>query len=114
LEQLFLIFKNSGEVTSKFYNFKKINIKKMSHVLAKLKGVKFKDIEAVLKEDAPKHAEKGLYLEHIWQNVDNPHEIAFLFKADDLKIAKQYIESEHENALKQNPNANLPKMIFLE
>lgn len=86
----------------------------MSYVLAKLNGVKFKDIETVLKADAPKHAEKGLYLEHIWQNVDNPHEVFFLFKADDLKIAKQYIESEHENALKQDSNANLPNMTFLE
>jgi hypothetical protein len=86
----------------------------IKHILARLKGVKFDDIEKILKADAAKHAEKGLYLQHLWQNIDNPNEVVFLFKTDDIARAKRFIQGEHENALKINANANLPVMIFLE
>ena len=51
----------------------------MSHILARLKGVNIEDIKKVLKADAPQHAEQGLYLEHLWQNVDDSEEVVFLF-----------------------------------
>lgn len=86
----------------------------MPHILAKLNGVKFKEIETILKADAKKHAEKGLYLEQLWQNIDNPNEVYFLFRTTNIKNAKQYIESEHINALQQDPNSNLPEMTYLE
>ena len=86
----------------------------MPHILAKLKGVKFEDIKNLLKEHAPQHDKEGLYLEHIWQNADDQNEVLFLFKANDLSHARQYIQQVHSQALKENPKANLPQMTFLE
>lgn len=86
----------------------------MSHILAKLRGVKLADIKAVLEADAPKHAEQGLYLEHLWQNADDSNEVLFLFRTKDLNYAKQFVEKVHAQALKENPKANLPQMTFLE
>ena len=86
----------------------------MSHILAKLRGVKLADIKAVLEADAPKHAEQGMYLEHLWQNVDDSNEVLFLFRTKDLHHAKQFVEKVHTQALKENPKANLPQMTFLE
>lgn len=86
----------------------------MAHILARLQGVKLADVEQALKADAPAHAEQGLHLEHLWKNLDDPAEVLFLFRADDLQRAKGFIEKTHAEARRQNPNANLPQMTFLD
>ena len=52
----------------------------MSHILARLRNVKFDLIESVLKADAPQHAKEGLFLKHLWQNADDSNEVLFLFQ----------------------------------
>jgi hypothetical protein len=86
----------------------------MAHMLAKLRGEKAEDIGKILKADAPQHAKEGLYLERLWQNADDINEVLFLFRIDDVGRAKQFIERVHSQALRENPNANLPHMTFLE
>lgn len=86
----------------------------MPHILTKLKGAKFEDIKKLLKEHAPMHAKEGMYLEYIWQNADDSNEVLFLFKVNELSHARQFINKVHSQALKENPEANLPKMTFLE
>jgi hypothetical protein len=86
----------------------------MAHMLATLRNVPIKEIGKVLYADALQHAKQGLYLEHLWQNVDDPKEVLFLFRVDDVARAKQFIETVHSQALKDNPKANLPHMTFLE
>jgi hypothetical protein len=86
----------------------------MAHVLARLREVPLADIERILRNDAPQHAAKGLYLEHLRQNADDPDEVLFLFRVDDLDAAKRFIEAMHENARRQAPDARLPDMTFLE
>jgi hypothetical protein len=86
----------------------------VAHVLAKLRGMKAEVIKEILTKDASQHAREGLYLEHLWQNADDPDEVQFLFRTDDLNHAKQFINNVHTQALKENPNANLPHMTFLE
>ena len=60
------------------------------------------------------HAEQGLHLEHIWQNTEDPNEVQFIFLADDLEKAKAFINKMHNEALQQDPKANLPQMTYLE
>ena len=86
----------------------------MAHILNKLDGVKLDDIKRQLKMDAESHAEQGMYLEHLWRNADNPDEVYFLFRVDDLKKCKKFIEKIYAEASKKNPDAKLPKKIFLE
>ena len=83
-------------------------------MLARLRGSRIEDVKSVLQSDAPKHAEQGLHLEHLWQNVDDPEEVLFLFRIDNPSIAKQFIERVHAEALKQDPTVNLPLMTYLE
>ena len=64
-------------------------------MLARLIGSRIEDVKSVLQVDAPKHAEQGLHLEHLWQNVDDPEEVLFLFRIDNPPIAKQFIERVH-------------------
>ena len=86
----------------------------MDHILARIRGVKMEDVKSMLKTDAPKHAEQELILRHIWRNTDDPDEILFIFTTPDINRARKYIERVHTEILKENPNANLPQMLFLK
>jgi hypothetical protein len=76
--------------------------------------VNLEDIKKLLKNDAPQHAEQGLYLEHLWQNVDDSEEVVFLFRIENLRKAKEFINKVHTEAIAKNPQANLSYMTFLE
>lgn len=86
----------------------------MAHVLAKLRGARFEDVKSMLKADVLKHAEHGLYLKHVWRNADDSNEVLFIFQTNDLVRARNYIESIHAQALKENPKTQLPQMTFLD
>ena len=83
-------------------------------MLAQLRNVKFDIIKEILTKDAAEHAVEGLYLEHLWQNADDPDEVLFLFRTTDMSRTKIFIDRVHSHALQQNPNANLPHITFLE
>jgi hypothetical protein len=85
----------------------------MAHVLAKLTGAKFTDVKRQLETDAAAHAEQGMYLEHLWENADDPEEILFLFRVDDLNHCKQRMNGVHAQARREDPNAKLPQLVFL-
>jgi muconolactone delta-isomerase len=85
----------------------------MDHILARIKGAKMEDVKSMLKADASKHAEQGLILRHIWRNADDPEEILFIFTTPDLNRVRKSIEMMQAETLKENPNANLPQMLFL-
>jgi len=85
----------------------------VDHILARLKGVKLDDIKSVLRADAPKHAEQGLTLRHVWQNEDDPNEVLYIFTAVDLDRARKFIEAAHAKTRVEDAKANLPEIIFL-
>lgn len=86
----------------------------MAHILAKIQNVQYKVIKELLKNNASKHREQGLILEHVWQNSDKEDEVLFLFKAENIHQAKKFIEKTHNDARREHPDTNLPEMIFLE
>ena len=86
----------------------------MAHVFARLNGVKFEVIKQKLAEDAPEHAKNGMYLEQLWRNFDNPDEVVFLFRVNDLNHCKELMKKRHAEALQNDPNAKLPELTFLD
>jgi hypothetical protein len=86
----------------------------MDHSLVRIRGVKMEDVKNILKADTSKHADQGLILRHIWRNADNPDEILFIFTTADLNRARKFIEIVHAETLRENPNANLPEILFLK
>jgi hypothetical protein len=86
----------------------------MAHVLAKLTGVNLADVKRQLQTDASAHAEQGMYVEHLWLNSDNPDEVLFLFRVNDLNHCKQTMTTIHADARRENPKAKLPEVIFLD
>lgn len=85
----------------------------MAHVLAKLTGVPLAAVKHQLATDASAHAEQGMYLERLWMNSDNPSEVLFLFRVDDLDRCKQRMNSVHAEVLQADPNAKVPEVVFL-
>lgn len=84
----------------------------MAHILNKMTA----PIEAVKKQlevDKESHAAQGMYLEHLWVNDDNPDEVFFLFRVDDLNQCKNSIEKVYEKVRKENPDAVLPEKVYL-
>jgi hypothetical protein len=86
----------------------------MPHVLATLRNVPFETIKGVLENDRAFHASEEMYLEHIWQNVDDENEVLFLFRINSIENTKKLIDRLHTKALEQNPDTNLPTMIYLQ
>lgn len=70
----------------------------MDHVLARIKGVKMEDVKSALKADAPRHAEQGLVLRHVWRNADDHDEILFIFTTPDLDRARKFIKTANAQA----------------
>lgn len=86
----------------------------MPHLLAKLNNVPMEFIAEILEKDKEFDASQGMYLENIWQNSDNENEVFFLFKIDSIDKTKVLINKLHAQALAENPEANLPTMIYLD
>jgi len=86
----------------------------MDHVLGKMRGVKTADVKAALTSDVAKHSKEGLVLRHVWHNAYDDDETLFIFTTNDLEHAREYIEKEHSKARKENPDANLPDLLFLK
>jgi hemerythrin-like domain-containing protein len=86
----------------------------MPHLLATLQNVPFETIKGILEKDKAFHATKEMYLEHIWQHVDDENEVLFLFRINSVENTKKLIEKLHSKALEQNPDANLPNMTYLQ
>lgn len=86
----------------------------MPHLLATLKNVPLEIIREVLEKDREFHKSQGMYLEQLWQNADDENEVLFLFQIDNIEKTKTLIHKLHSETLVQNPNANLPAMIYLK
>lgn len=86
----------------------------MPHLLATLKNTPFETIREVLEKDKEFHKLQGMYLEHLWKNVDDENEVLFLFRIDDIENTKILIQKLHSETLKHNPEVDLPTMVYLK
>lgn len=86
----------------------------MPHLLATLRNTPFETIKDILEKDKAFHAVQGMYLEHLWKNIDDQDEVLFLFKIDNIENTKSLIQKLHSETLFHNPEAILPKMTYLE
>ncbi|MBI2112565.1 hypothetical protein HYT52_03460 [Candidatus Woesearchaeota archaeon] len=84
------------------------------YILNKITSVKIESIQKQLEADKKEHAKQGMYFEYLWTNANNPKEIFFLFRVDNLDHCKKNIEKVYAAARKQNPNIILPEKIFLQ
>lgn len=86
----------------------------MPHLLAKLKNEPLESVREFLERDKAFHVQNNMFLEHLWQNVDDQNEVQFLFRVNDIDETKALIHKLHSEALAHDPKANLPEMTYLK
>jgi len=86
----------------------------MAYMLAKLRNIRLEAVKQRLETDAQEHAAEGMFVEHLWQNIDDVNEVLFVFRVTDLDAARKSVARKHQEARKQNPNANLPTLTFVD
>lgn len=86
----------------------------MPHLLARLRNVPFETVKEFLERDKAFHNQNNMFLEHLWQNADNPNEVQFLFRITNVNETRTLINKLHSEALAQDSRANLPEMTYLD
>lgn len=84
----------------------------MSHILTRLGDADLNLVQQMLREHAPQHLAQGMTLQHLWVNPENPREISFLHRVEDLPAAMTRLRAIHAEALKNNPATVLPETIY--
>ena len=51
----------------------------MAYMLAKLRNIRLEAVKQRLETDAQEHAAEGMFVEHLWQNIDDVNEVLFCF-----------------------------------
>jgi hypothetical protein len=75
------------------------------------------DVEAwkkMIEAHKPGHREAGIHFQQVWVNEDDPREIFFLFKADDLNRARSFLEAAGALNREKQSRGEIPHLFFLE
>ena len=85
----------------------------MNYLLAKIKNIPFTLIEEILENDKSFYEQQGVFIENIWQNVDDKNEVYFLAKIESIKNTKEFVEKMRSATLLVNPDASVAEMTYL-
>lgn len=85
----------------------------MHYILGRHKA----DVEAwkkVVESHKEAHLEAGLHFQQVWINADEPNEIFFMFKVDDLEKAKSFLKKAGALDKEKQQRGEIPKLWCLE
>jgi len=75
----------------------------------------FEKWKAVFDSHTQAHREAGLILQHLWQNIDDPNDVFFLFEVEDISKAKAFITSPAAPDAKEKSGIiGEPEIYFLK
>lgn len=64
--------------------------------------------------DREAHNKAGLHFQEVWRNVDDPDEIFFLFKVDELDRARKFLQEAGALDQEKSSRGEIPHLVFLE
>jgi hypothetical protein len=85
----------------------------MDYILGRHKA----DVEAwrkVVESDKEAHLKAGLHFQQVWINSDDPNEIFFIFRVDDLEKAKAFLQKAGALDKEKQQRGEIPQLWFLE
>jgi hypothetical protein len=85
----------------------------MNYLLGQFK-VDLKLWKQVVTSDTALHREAGMHFQRVWRNVDNPGEIFFLFRLEDVAVAKAFLEKTGALDKEKMKRGEIPRLIFLQ
>lgn len=77
---------------------------------------KVDDVEAwksIIASHREAHLSAGLHFQQVWSNVDNPREIFFLFRVDDVDKARLFLTEAGALDLEKQQRGEIPELRFL-
>ncbi len=85
----------------------------MHYILGRHKA----DIQAwreAVESDKQSHLQAGLHFQQVWINAEDPNEIFFMFRLNDLEKAKSFLEKAGALDKQKQERGEIPKLWFLE
>jgi hypothetical protein len=85
----------------------------MHHLLGRHRA----DVEAwkkVVESHKEAHLEARLHFQQVWVNADDPNEIFFMFRVEDLEKARSFLEKAGALDQEKQEGGEIPKLWFLE
>lgn len=85
----------------------------MSHLLGRFRA-DVKVWKQAIEADRQAHTTAGLHFERVWENIDNPGEIFFLFRLDDTSVARAFLENAGALDREKQKRGEIPELIWLD
>lgn len=86
----------------------------MPYMLCRNKVANFAQWKQVFDSHTEAHREAGLHLKYLWQVLDDPNEVFFLFEISDLETARAFVTSPQvPDAQQQSGVTETPDIYFL-
>ena len=85
----------------------------MNYLLGQFK-VDLKLWKQVVTSDTALHREAGMHFQRVWRNLDNPEEIFFLFRLEDVAVAKAFLEKTGALDKGKMQRGEIPHLTFLQ
>jgi hypothetical protein len=85
----------------------------MNYLLGQFK-VDLKLWKQVVTSDTALHREAGMHFQRVWRNVDKPGEIFFLFRLEDVAVAKAFLEKTGALDKEKMKRGEIPHLTFLQ
>jgi hypothetical protein len=86
----------------------------MTYMLCRNRVADFAAWKRVFDSHAAAHGEAGLHLQGLWRNVDDPHEVFFLFAVDDVAKARAFVAApDVPDAQRESGVLDRPDIYFL-
>ena len=86
----------------------------MTYMLSRNRVLDFDRWKAVFAADAEAHRAAGLHFEKLWRNVEDPHEIFFLFAVESVEKAKEFISAPEAAEKGEEAGAVEGEVYFVE
>jgi len=86
----------------------------MIYVIGDLKVESYDKWKPTFNERSTARKEQGAKEAILFRNSDDPHDVEILFKWDNKKNAKKYMESESVKKVLQNVGARIEKVTYLD
>ena len=68
----------------------------------------------VVNSDTALHKDAGMHFQRVWRNVDNPDEILFLFRLENVERAKEFLEKTGALDKAKMKKGEIPHLTFLK
>lgn len=84
------------------------------HMLGRFRTADLEGWKTAIASDTEAHLSAGLHFRKVWSNADDPSEIYFLFRVDDLAKARAFLKEAGALDEEKQRRGEIPVLSFLD